>query len=157
MSQETMNKAIYAAQQAAQQRLLWCADALERACPGGVLHSVKVPGKPHVLVRLLWPGVLQELDTSTGEVLASTPAADMHDLRPEATALLMAKAQGRPVLRTECTTPLGVLLGTIDAAGVVRVHSKARELLAISEAGEPAKLRADFYVLKPEDLKPVLR
>ena len=83
----------------------------------------------------------------------------MHDLRPEAAALLMAKAQGRPVLHIECVTPLGsVLLAAMDAAGIVYVRSKrTKELLAISEAGEPAKLRADFYALKPEDLRPVFR
>ena len=157
MTRDAMRDAIEAAQQAAQQRLLWCADALGKACPGGVLLSARVPSRAHVLARLLWPGVLQELDTSTGEVLASTHAADMHDLRPEAAALLMAKARGRAVLRAECATPLGLLVGTMDAAGVARVHSKGRELLAISEAGEPAKLRADFYALKPEDLRPVFR
>ena len=140
MSHNAMQKAMQAALQVAQQRLLWCSAALEKAVrPDGVLHSVKVPGKPRVLVRLLWPGVLQELDTSTGEVLASTPAADMHDLRPEAAALLMAKAQGRPVLHIECVTPQGsVLLAAMDAAGIVYVRSKrTKELLAISEAGEP--------------------
>lgn len=160
MSTNAMTKALDSARDAAEQRQRWGARELERQVPAdGVLRSYRVSRTSNVLVQLVWPGILRELDTSTGEVLADTPVALMFELRPQAAALLMTKAKGKPVLRTEFWTPQGSkLIAHMDAAGVVCVRSaRTKELLAVSAPGEPFTLRAGFQPLKPEDLRPSLR
>lgn len=160
MSCNAITKAMDAALNAAEQRQRWGARELERLVPAdGVLLSCRVSRTSNVLAQLVWPGILRELDSSTGEVLADTPVALMFELRPQAAALLMTRAKGKPVLRTEFWTPQGSkLIAYMDAAGVVYVRSaRTKELLAVSEPGEPFTLRAGFQPLKPEDLRPSLR
>ena len=160
MSCNAITKAMDAALNAAELRQRWGARELERLVPSdGVLRSYRVSRTSNVLVQLVWPGILRELDTSTGEVLADTPVALMFELRPQAAALLMTRAKGKPVLCTEFWTPQGSkLIAYMDAAGVVCVRSaRTKELLAVSEPGEPFRLRAGFQPLKPEDLRPSLR
>lgn len=160
MTNDAMTKAIDAARDAAEQRQRWGACELERLVPAdGVLQSCRVSRTSNVLVQLVWPGILRELDTSTGAVLADTPVARMFVLRPQAAALLMTRAKGKPVLRTEFWTPQGSkLIAYMDAAGVACVRSaRTKELLAVSEPGEPFTLRAGFQPLKPEDLRPSVR
>lgn len=160
MSCNAITKAMDAALNAAEQRQRWGARELERLVPAdGVLLSCRVSRTSNVLAQLVWPGILRELDSSTGEVLADTPVALMFELRPQLAALLMARAKSQPVLRTEFWSPQGSKLITyMDAAGVVYVRSaRTKELLAVSEPGEPFRLRAGFQPLKPEDLRPSLR
>lgn len=152
-----MTKALAAARQLAHRRLCGGARALESVLPiGGVLLSAKLARQVPVQVQLRWPGVLVELDAATGQVLNETPAADMFDLRPQAAGLLTSKANGRPVLSTVFYAPSGSRLrACIDAAGVVAVYSvKTKDLLAISEPGQPTELHASFQPLKPQDLSP---
>lgn len=159
MHSNAITKAMKYALEVAQERQQWGAAALQSVVPAdGVLLSVKSMRQGGGLEQLVWPGILRQLDAS-GEVLALTHAADMFDQQPQAAALLMAKGKGRPVLRLEFVSPPGtVLIAIMDAAGVVYVRSKrTRALLAVSEPGEPAKLRTDYQPLTPEDLKPRLR
>lgn len=159
MHNDAMTKAMQSALDVAQQRQQWGAAALQNVVPAdGVLLSVKSMRQGGGLEQLVWPGILRQLDAS-GVVLAQTHAADMFEQQPQAAALLMVKANGRPVRRTEFMSPQGSkLIAYMDAAGVLYVRShRTKELLAVSEPGQPAKLRADFQPLKPEDLKPRLR
>lgn len=156
MNTDAVAKAIQAAREIAEQRLQRGARALQSVVPAdGVLLSVKGTRKAATVVQLMWPGVLRELDSS-GELIAQVPAADMFDLHPQSAELITSKAKGRPVLATLFISAQGSQLrASMDAAGVVCVHSvRTKELLAVSEPGEPTKLRADFQPLKPEDLRP---
>lgn len=155
MVNQVLVKALADARELSQLRLRGAAQALERVLPaGGVLLSAKLGHKASVQLR--WPGVLVELDEAIGQTLTATPAADMFDQRPHAAELLTSRAKGRPVLSTVFVTPNGSRLrACIDAAAVVKVYSvKTRELLAISEPGQPAVLRANFQPLRLQDLSP---
>lgn len=159
MTLDAMTKAMQSAREKAELRLRWGVEALQGVMPvGGVLLCAKGLRRGSGLVQLVWPGILRQLD-ACGEVLAQTHAADMFDQQPQAAGLLMTKGNGRPVLRLEFISPPGtVLIASMDAAGVVYVRSKrTKELLAMSEPGEPAKLRADFQPIKPEDLRSRIR
>jgi len=159
MSSDAMTKAIESARQVAEQRLRWGARALQNVVPANaVLLSTKGARKAATFVELVWPGILRELDSS-GELIAQVPAADMFDMCPQAAELITNKAKGRPVLSTLFTSAQGSQLrACMDAAGVVCVHSvRTKELLAVSEPGEPFTLRAGFQPLKPEDLRPSVR
>lgn len=156
MNTDAVAKAIQAAREMAEQRLRWGARALQNVVPANaVLLSTKGARKAATFVELVWPGTLRELDSS-GELIAQVSAADMFDMCPQAAELITSKAKGRPVLATLFTSAQGSQLRTsMDAAGVVCVHSvRTKDLLAVSEPGEPTKLRADFQPLKPEDLRP---
>lgn len=156
MNTGAMSKAMDAAREVAEQRLQRGARALQGVVPvDGVLLSVKGTRKAATVVQLVWPGVLRELDSS-GELITQVSAADMFDLCPQAAELITSKGKGRPVLSILFTSAQGSQLrASMDAAGVMCVHSvRTKELLAVSEPGQPTKLRADFQPLKPEDLRP---
>lgn len=135
------------------------ADALQ---PGGVLLAAKLARwRCEVHVLLIWPGVLLELDASTGEVLAQTPAAEMFDLRPEAAAL-MCKQSGMCDLASTTFTHAGEQLrASIDVRCIVRVRAlrskDSAACLAMSEPGQPDVLYVPVYVTHLQDFTPSQR
>lgn len=159
-------KAILAAQQAAQERLKVAAEFLFRnkLPEGGVLHQMRIAspaGNPHVKLslRVLWPGELQVLRAGV-EVLESASLADAHWRMPDRLQQWRATCPADKVLmkaymRRAHTTPVRLVL---DASGVLRVfHARTDKVLAMSAAGNPFKLSPDFKALTFHDLMPSLR
>ena len=155
---EATCKAMEAARALSQQRLIAGARALAEVLPsGGVLLAAKLERwRCEVNVLLVWPGVLLELDSSTGEVLAQTPVADMFDLRPEAAALMCKQSGMRDLACITFTHAGEQLRASIDVRCIVRVRAlrskDSTACLAMSEPGRPDVLYAPMRVVPSTDL-----
>ena len=160
---EATCKAMEAARVLSRQRLSAGAKALADVLPtGGVLLAAKlVRWRCEVNVLLVWPGVLLELDSSTGEVLAQTPVADMFDLRPESAALMCKQSGMRDLACTTFTHAGELLRASIDVRCIVRVRAlrskDSTACLAMSEPGRPDVLYAPVHVAPPQDFTPSQR
>lgn len=157
---DATHKAMEAARALSQQRLSAGAKALADALPpGGVLLAAKLARwRCEVNVLLVWPGVLLELDSGTGEVLAQTPAAEMFDLRPEAAALMCKQSGMRDLACTTFTHAGEQLRASIDVRCIVRVRAlrskDSRACLAMSEPCRPDVLYAPVHVAPSQDFAP---
>lgn len=155
---ETAQKAMDAAIELAQQRLSAGARALSAALPpSGVLLAAKLPRwRCEVNALLVWPGVLLELDSGTGEVLAHTPAAEMFDLRPEAASLLCRQSGLRDLACITFTHAGEQLRASVDVRCIVRVRAlrskDSRACLAMSDPGRPDVLNETFRPITAQDL-----
>lgn len=136
------------------------ADALhaKAQCGGGPLfcRSWRRPGMRPVEVRFTWPGVLMEVDVTSGEIIREASAATMWQTMPVAAQFMAGVQQSKPLLIASFQPPQGqALRASICIRGVVRVHAvKGVELLAESEPGQPYTLRAGFHSLSAQDLAP---
>ena len=160
---DATHKAMEAARALSRQRLSAGARALAEVLPsGGVLLAAKLERwRCDVNVLLVWPGVLLELDSSTGEVLAQTPVGDMFDLRPEAAALMCKQSGMRDLACITFTHAGEQLRASIDVRCIVRVRAlrskDSTACLAMSEPGRPDVLYAPMRIAPPVDLTPSQR
>jgi len=80
---ESAQRAVYdAAMQAAARNLKHAATFAALYATGAPLFQKRMqrPGSSAVIVRLMWPGVLQVCDPKTGEILAQSAPGNPHQL-----------------------------------------------------------------------------
>lgn len=155
---DVMGKAQAEAREHAAQRLRWGARALQEEAmrKGGLLMAVHRRRNSLEQALLFWPGTVQVLEIGSGKLIADLLALDLQRLRPDLVELFTSKARERPVLSSPFTSPHGTRLrASLSVQGVVTVYSQAnKQMLAMSEPWQPAVLRSDFQLFRPEDMRP---
>ena len=159
-------KAILAAQVAAEKRLLLSAEFLlkNKLPEGGVMFQMRLPapeGNPQakLSMQVLWPGEIKVFKVGVG-ALESANFADAEQRMPDRLLQLRTRCPADRVLlkaymRRAHTTPMRL---EFDASGVLRVfHARTDKLLAVSVPGNPYKLSPAFKALTFHDLMPKLR